>query len=209
MKQLIQALSKARPNFGAVSKAGTAIARGNAEYKYATLDDIIAATAPALAAEGLHVYHTYNLAEFTIDVTCRLTDGEHEICSTVSMPTSGVSENKNQAQAVGSLLTYGRRYSISALLCISTDADDDAQSQGKQLDCAKPKLVETAKPVIRTQEQARSAIQELVMRDTPRHWETLTVLFDKYMLPEERRFEIRQICLGKTRSELERLCKPE
>jgi hypothetical protein len=48
------------------------------------------------------------------------TSGEW-ISTTVTIPVT-----KPDAHGLGSALTYGRRYSVSALLAISADEDDDA-----------------------------------------------------------------------------------
>ena len=48
------------------------------------------------------------------------TSGEW-IATTVTIPVT-----KPDAHGLGSALTYGRRYSVSALLAISADEDDDA-----------------------------------------------------------------------------------
>jgi hypothetical protein len=50
------------------------------------------------------------------------TSGEW-ISTTVTIPVT-----KPDAHGLGSALTYGRRYSVSALLAISADEDDDANA---------------------------------------------------------------------------------
>lgn len=58
------------------------------------------------------------------------------VLETVLMHTSGewlsgelaVNPLKNEPQAIGSALTYARRYALSAILGIATDEDDDAES---------------------------------------------------------------------------------
>jgi len=182
MKALVQALAKARLKFGSITKEGCAQIRGTATYRYVTLDDIVAATAPALAAEGLIVYHDYKVIEGVLDVTAKLTDGEHELTSTVSLPLDGVKAGSNQAQAVGSLLTYGRRYSISALLCICADVDDDAQA--------------TAKPV----EEPKKPVKAAIADEQKRRW--LAQKFEEYGTSEGARACIIAGLDGKTGKEL-------
>jgi hypothetical protein len=56
------------------------------------------------------------------------TSGEW-IATTVTIPVT-----KPDAHGLGSALTYGRRYSVSALLAISADEDDDANEAVKAQD---------------------------------------------------------------------------
>lgn len=182
MKALVQSLAKARTKFGSISKEGSANIRGNATYKYVTLDDIVAATAPALAAEGLIVYHDYKVVDGVLEVTAKVTDGEHELTSTVALPLDGVKSGSNQAQAVGSLLTYGRRYSISALLCICADVDDDAQA--------------TAKPV----EEPKQPVKAIIADEQKKRW--LAQKFEEYGTTPRRQDMIIAGMEGKTGKEL-------
>lgn len=95
--------------------------------KYATLDAIIEQVRPALAAHGLlltqHVVSQDNYDQLTDCVTTRISDGDHEITSTVS-----VAAHAEDPQRFGAALTYARRYGIATLLALATDDDDDANS---------------------------------------------------------------------------------
>lgn len=101
--------------------------------KYASLDAIMAAVRPILARHGLSVLQgasDYGIASdggmrvtgFSVDTRVLHVSGEW-IGSKILMPVS-----KSDPQGVGSALTYGRRYGISALLALATDEDDDANS---------------------------------------------------------------------------------
>lgn len=187
MKTLIQSLAKARSNFGSISKDGKALARGNREYRYATLDAILGAVVPALAAEGLHVYHSYEIKDGLLEVTAHLTDGEHELTSKVSLPTSGVNGESNQVQAVGSILTYGRRYSISALLAVCTDQDDDAQG------------IEALKPEVKPKASLRSS-PEVMATTEQLNW--IKSKFREYGVPDSQQERILSEAKGKTMRQL-------
>ena len=95
------------------------------QSKYATFDDINAATAPARAKYGFALSFIPEAKDGFMTVTATLSHVEgHERSSPMSIPfdTSG---NKNAAQAVGSAQKYCMRYCIVALLSISTFDGED------------------------------------------------------------------------------------
>jgi hypothetical protein len=96
--------------------------------KYASLDSIIDMVRPALAKHGLAVIqgattpHTDEAGVvrcFTVETMLVHESGEW-ITNGAVLPVA-----KADPQGAGAALTYGRRYSLSALLSISTDEDDD------------------------------------------------------------------------------------
>ena len=122
--------------------------------RYATLDGIMETVRPALAAHGLAVVQGAVYPETSeggrivgITVETRLihTSGEW-LASVVPVPVA-----KGDAHGLGSALSYGRRYGISALLALSTDEDDDGNAAAKapparQERPAKPALAKTPFP---------------------------------------------------------------
>jgi len=88
--------------------------------KYVTLDSILDTLRPILTSNGLMLTQGSQQPETMQSVTVESriihTSGEW-ISTTVTKP---------DAHGLGSALTYGRRYSVSALLAISADEDDDA-----------------------------------------------------------------------------------
>lgn len=138
MKPLIQALARASLNFTGIKKEGQALAGGTRPYSYMTLDDILATVRPALATESLFLWHDPRIVENRfLEVHCHVSDGEYTLSNCVTLPIA-FSEKGNQAQAMGSLLTYGKRYSVCALLGINADIDDDAQATAQAEPAAKP-----------------------------------------------------------------------
>ena len=104
---------------------------------YALLADINDAVRPALAAHGFAISHRMGqAADGKITVTGILShrDGHREETTITLMHDS--SGSKNSVQAVGSSISYGRRYTTLALLNISSrapqDADDDGRAAGAQ-----------------------------------------------------------------------------
>lgn len=93
---------------------------------YATLDDIIEAVMPALAANGLlltqHVDGDH--------VTTRVTGGEP---SDVLFSHVPICADTTDAQRYGSALTYARRYGLASLFCLQgTEEDDDGNNAQPQ-----------------------------------------------------------------------------
>lgn len=106
--------------------------RTNPHFKnrYATLDAIVEATRPVLAAHGLAVIqgsavpetHEGTLVGFNVETMLVHSSGEW-LSNAVLMPVE-----KASAQGAGSALTYGRRYGLSALLNLTADEDDDGET---------------------------------------------------------------------------------
>lgn len=126
---LAPALVKAAAQLSPVAKDATNPAFRN---RYATLDAIMEQVRPVLAAHGLAVVQSMTQPE-TVDgrvvgvaIETRIlhTSGEW-IAGVVTLPV-----DKATAQGVGSAMSYGRRYGLSALLGLTADDDDgNAASQ--------------------------------------------------------------------------------
>ncbi len=108
--------------------------------RYATLDGIMETVRPALAAHGLAVVQGVvhpetgeggRLVGIMVETRLVHTSGEW-LASVVPVPVA-----KGDAHGLGSALSYGRRYGISALLALSTDEDDDGNAAAKAVP-AKP-----------------------------------------------------------------------
>lgn len=125
---LAAALVKAQSDLKAVTKD-----RENSHFRnrYATLDAIIDEVRPVLAKHGLAVVsgatrpltgETGAVLAFEVCTMLLHSTGEW-IESGAVMPLA-----KTDPQGAGSAMTYGRRYSLSALLSLATEDDDDAES---------------------------------------------------------------------------------
>jgi len=104
--------------------------------KYTTLDHILEAARPALAAHGLLLSQHLTATD---TVVTRISDGTDELVSEVRIYAG----NAPTPQQYGSAVTYARRYALTALLAISTDADDD----GELVAANRPSPVVIADPV--------------------------------------------------------------
>lgn len=90
--------------------------------KYITLDAVIEATRKPLASEGVKVIQSPSTNERGVTVTTRLVHGASgewiEDDLTMPLPSSAT------PQAVGSAITYARRYALLAMLNLGGEDDD-------------------------------------------------------------------------------------
>ena len=120
MKELITALIKAQGEFPPVTKDSQ-----NPHFKnnYASLEQVIAITGPALRSNGLALVQTFGV-DMTLTTTLWHTSGE-SISGTQPLLMS-----KTDAQGLASSSTYARRYGALSILGIAA-TDDDAESDVK------------------------------------------------------------------------------
>lgn len=102
--------------------------------KYARFEDIVGTIMPTLAEHGFGLSFRTAEAASKVIVTCHLShkDG-HSESTEYAFPYDG-SGNKNAIQAIASAISYGKRYTMNALLGIATrDEDDDGKAAGALL----------------------------------------------------------------------------
>jgi len=128
---LATALIKARTNIPTFKKE-----KQGYGYRYVELSVILDGIIIPLAKEGLVIIQSCSTsdedAEFPaqknkgVTITTRLQHASGQyIQSELQMPISSM-KGSNLAQELGAAITYGRRYSLTALLCLSTEEDVDA-----------------------------------------------------------------------------------
>lgn len=132
LDEIAAALSKFQ---GEISNPNNDATNPQYRSKYSTLANVINTVKPILAKHGL----SYIQSPFTLD------DGLHIGITTLLMHSSGQfiqsdplilpafklgkdSVKIYDAQAAGIAVSYGRRYSLSSILGISSEDDDDAQA---------------------------------------------------------------------------------
>lgn len=102
--------------------------------KFASLTAILEYLRPLLVAEGLSMVqggaipHTREdglVTAITVETTLVHSSGEW-LSTGITVPLA-----KSDPQGAGGALTYGRRYSLSALLALATDEDDDGASTSR------------------------------------------------------------------------------
>jgi hypothetical protein len=116
--KLAAALCKFHAQMGKVGKDSV---NPHFRNKYASLSNIIEATTPHLNAVGLTVVQMP-----TVDGLNTLL--LHESGEYISSLSAIASKDPMNPQAVGSAITYARRYALGAVLSLNIDEDDDANA---------------------------------------------------------------------------------
>lgn len=118
------AWAEAWANMPPIPKTHTAKIGDKFSYKYADLPDIIDAVRPVLAKYGLSVAQAVvPVGDGLLGVTTTIyhSAGHSESFGPTPMPAVG------DPRAIGSAITYARRYSLTAALGIASDEDTDAE----------------------------------------------------------------------------------
>lgn len=112
---LVAALAE-MPNIRKANRADL----GSHKYTYADLADGLDAVRPVLARNGLAVLQAATTTEHgpTVVTTVLHTSGQRVSASLAMKPMKG------DPQAVGSAITYARRYSLFSILGLATEDDD-------------------------------------------------------------------------------------
>jgi len=140
---LTEALAKAQGAFPAVQKSGENKHLGN---QYSTLDDIIAAVRKPLAANGLSFLQplvSLDDGALVLETILMHQTGEW-VGSEVAVPSLSGNRAVNELQAFGSALTYMRRYTLTAMLGVTSEEDVDGN--GASGNGQKPPAKQAAKP---------------------------------------------------------------
>lgn len=133
LTKLPLALSKAQAKFKVPRKNSKAY-----NYKYADLHEVIESVREALAENELAYFHETIQEETKWMVRTTLIHSSGESISTTYPIFMSADQKQNANQLFGASVTYGRRYSLSLLLGVAADEDDDTQSV-KPEDTKQPK----------------------------------------------------------------------
>ena len=122
---LIKALEKARKEFKELKKSGknnffkTA---GGKPHEYSTLNDVFTACRDALMKNDLNIMYNLSYNEGMNFLTTTL----HHVSSGQKETSTSILGNAQMtSQALGSAITYMRRYHIQAMLNLEGDFEDD------------------------------------------------------------------------------------
>lgn len=129
---------------------------GKFKYQYATLDSIWDACRKPLSDNGLSVIQIPANDEdgFHVETILAHSSGEW-ISGTMTLPV--VAGRMNELQAMGSAITYARRYALAAMIGVASGADDDGQSAGQ---ISKPQeAVSPKKPLTMTPKKLLTRLQ--------------------------------------------------
>lgn len=140
--ELAKALAKFQSEIKDPSKSG------KANYgKYVTLDELLESIRPVLSQNGL------SFLQFPGG------DGQLITITTVLLHSSGewiesepftLKSQKVDPQGAGSAVTYGRRYSLSAILGVAWDTDDDGQAASHAIVSTTERKAEPPTPINQT-----------------------------------------------------------
>jgi len=123
INEIAGALAKAQADFKTPVK-NVPVEFSGRSYKYADLESVYKAVRKPLADNGLAITHLCQEFAGQVELVTMLTHSSGQWFRSVYPVKAKV----DQPQAFGSAMTYARRYSVSALLGISSEEDDDAQS---------------------------------------------------------------------------------
>jgi hypothetical protein len=131
IQELAQALSKAQGAMGAAHKDAQ---NPHLRNTYASLSSIIDTAKGPLSANGLAFVQLLCQAEsggMILETVLMHSSGQW-LSSEILVNATAANKGVNEAQALGSALTYYKRYALAALLGISVaDEDDDGNSSGQ------------------------------------------------------------------------------
>ncbi|TVY07188.1 ERF family protein [Paenibacillus cremeus] len=106
--------------------------------KYATLDEVLNTVRPTLGKYGLSFIQSTGSIEDKILIRTLLFHESGEWLESDPLMLPGYQQHKDRgqkkfnAQGAGSAITYARRYSLSAILGISSENDDDGNEASNQ-----------------------------------------------------------------------------
>lgn len=131
-RQFRLAFSRLQPKLPVIRKDGSIIVKGECRGKFAKYESIQKIIKPLLEEEGFTLSFTTTAATgggITVIGTLSHAAG-HSEPSSVTLPAD-TSGSKNAIQAVGSTISYGKRYlTVSVLDIVVEDMDNDGASFG-------------------------------------------------------------------------------
>ena len=114
------AFANAQSEMPAIPKRGT----GHNKIKYAKIEDVFRIAMPVLSQNGLSLRHRVDTSNgVTVTAILAHVDGHSEE-NTFTAQADG-SGSKNAIQALGSSITYGKRYTAEAILGLTSHGEDD------------------------------------------------------------------------------------
>jgi len=176
---LADALAEFQKQVKTANREGTAKDRGNRERKYSTLEDLLKALEPALEL-GLSHSQTFDFLPLENEVLTILVTTlffkDEKIESKLPLRDP---KNPNVMHALGTSITYSRRYALGAIYGIGSEEDDDAMSLNDQPNQKQSSTINRSPQRGANARQAKpnSAVKEIVGDLTGRVTETPKVSF--------------------------------
>lgn len=140
--ELAKALAKFQSEIKDPSKSG------EANYgKYVTLDELLESIRPVLSQNGLSFLQFPGGDGQLITITTVLL---HSSGEWIESEPFALKSQKVDPQGAGSAVTYGRRYSLSAILGVAWDTDDDGQASSHAIVSTTERKAEPPTPINQT-----------------------------------------------------------
>lgn len=118
-------MSKLQAKMPTVAKNGEIKVGNEVRSRYAKFEDIVEATKPLLARYGFSITFQSKVEQGLITVTGTISHQEgHSETTELPLPAD-TSGSKNSVQAIGSSISYGKRYVFGMLTNVATGDDDD------------------------------------------------------------------------------------
>jgi hypothetical protein len=124
---------------GAMGKVGKDSVNPHFRNKYASLSNIIEAVTPHLTAAGLAVIQQPTVEGLETVLL-------HESGEYISSTSAIACKDPMNPQALGSAITYARRYALGAVLSLNIDEDDDANAATTKPSAPAPQAKESLTP---------------------------------------------------------------
>ena len=122
MKEIYAALANFQQEIGTLPKDASGYG-----YKYTELSTIVEKALPLLKKHGLGF--TQPMSGTAVKTILFHAESGESIESSLDIPQGVELKGMNEYQALGSAITYLRRYSLASILGIVTDEDTDAQGE--------------------------------------------------------------------------------
>lgn len=121
INELAAALAKAQGEIQNVAKD-----KEGYGYKYADLAAVLDIARPVLSKHGIALIQTAGYADQCVSVTTMLAHQSGQwVSATITMPLQ-TGKGLSHAQAIGSVITYARRYLLAAMVGIAQEDNDAA-----------------------------------------------------------------------------------
>ena len=189
---LADALAEFQKQVKAANREGTAKDRGNKERKYSTLEDLLKSLEPALEL-GISHSQTFDFLPLENEVLTILVTTlffkDEKIESKLPLRDP---KNPNVMHALGTSITYSRRYALGAIYGIGSEEDDDAMSLNDQSNQKQSSTINRSPQRGANARQAKpnSAVKEIVGDLTGRVTESPKVSFTEAQIKKVQDFTV-------------------
>lgn len=182
INELSAALAKAQAQIENASKTSN---NPHFKSKYADLAEVLNTVRPVFAANGIAIVQMPSFASGIVSVETMLTHASGQWISNVcSTPVS-----KQDAQGVGSAITYLRRYSLAAFAGVAQEDDDANAAVGHAPKQQKPQ----AAPAQQAKPQATADVMQKAADAISAGQVTVQAVAQKYDLTDAQRAELIKI----------------